>query len=204
MVLVWLLFWFGFFFDIVGVIIVACLSDVKRENQIRNDIRELKEESQRRSSVVYESWFCPNCGTKNPGDSKFCKECGEKSFIYQNEWTCKKCGHKNPLNAKFCGGCGSKREVSDDLHCQSESSSNNEDELIKEFDWDKVGIMRSFFEYTDEYGKTKKIPFHKKVHILNISKDAMGEKYDIEFIENGHLVYVDGVPSYYIIIDQNN
>jgi GTP cyclohydrolase III len=46
---------------------------------------------------------CPNCQFKNPGDSNFCLECGQKL-----EQKCPQCEKALPVNANFCNGCGHK------------------------------------------------------------------------------------------------
>lgn len=61
---------------------------------------------------------CPECGTVNHADAKFCVGCG-KSFIEKtvdikpqdikeniNTKKCPACGAQNPKNAKFCVVCG--------------------------------------------------------------------------------------------------
>jgi class 3 adenylate cyclase/tetratricopeptide (TPR) repeat protein len=44
---------------------------------------------------------CPNCGTANEPDRKFCGECGTPLAA-----TCPACGASNAPNMKFCGQCG--------------------------------------------------------------------------------------------------
>ncbi len=46
---------------------------------------------------------CPHCGTENPTDGKFCKECGKAITT-----TCPECGAKVSPDDKFCGNCGAK------------------------------------------------------------------------------------------------
>lgn len=46
---------------------------------------------------------CPKCGTVNPADGKFCKECG--TAIGAN---CPNCGEKISPDDKFCNNCGEK------------------------------------------------------------------------------------------------
>jgi membrane protease subunit (stomatin/prohibitin family) len=48
---------------------------------------------------------CAKCGTANPPDSKFCKNCGEKM---EGGVFCTKCGTANPPDSKFCKSCGEK------------------------------------------------------------------------------------------------
>ena len=46
---------------------------------------------------------CPKCGTANPADGKFCKECGTALDV-----TCPNCGEKISPDDKFCNNCGEK------------------------------------------------------------------------------------------------
>jgi class 3 adenylate cyclase/tetratricopeptide (TPR) repeat protein len=44
---------------------------------------------------------CPSCGTANPEENKFCRECGSKLAVL-----CPSCGAESAPNDKFCGKCG--------------------------------------------------------------------------------------------------
>jgi class 3 adenylate cyclase len=44
---------------------------------------------------------CPQCHHENPGDAKFCLECGRRLSI-----SCGACGIELPAGAKFCKECG--------------------------------------------------------------------------------------------------
>ena len=44
---------------------------------------------------------CPTCQIENPGNRKFCRECGAKLVL-----TCTKCQFENIPSDKFCGDCG--------------------------------------------------------------------------------------------------
>lgn len=44
---------------------------------------------------------CPNCSFDNPGDSRFCENCGQPL-----ERACPNCGQAAPSAAKFCRHCG--------------------------------------------------------------------------------------------------
>jgi class 3 adenylate cyclase len=44
---------------------------------------------------------CPQCGHENPGDAKFCLECGRRLAL-----TCGACGTELPADSKFCKECG--------------------------------------------------------------------------------------------------
>jgi len=47
---------------------------------------------------------CPKCGTPNPVDGKFCRNCGNK--MQNNTVKCGKCGNEVPSDSKFCPECG--------------------------------------------------------------------------------------------------
>jgi len=46
---------------------------------------------------------CPNCGTENDSDAKFCDSCGT---AMSSEVECNSCGEENDADAKFCKSCG--------------------------------------------------------------------------------------------------
>lgn len=54
--------------------------------------------------------YCPTCGTKNIGNSNFCRSCGHKFTLVQEEVTvskfCATCGTPNTSNGNFCKTCG--------------------------------------------------------------------------------------------------
>lgn len=56
------------------------------------------ETSEQRTPVVGK---CLKCGTVNPGDNRFCSECGVT--LYEN---CPGCKIENRVGIKFCGQCG--------------------------------------------------------------------------------------------------
>ncbi len=44
---------------------------------------------------------CPNCGSENREDRRFCAECGRSLSL-----ACPACGFGNEPGEMFCGGCG--------------------------------------------------------------------------------------------------
>ncbi len=50
---------------------------------------------------------CPDCGSENRLDAKFCTQCGS-AFAQQDAKPilCSNCGEENPASAKFCSDCG--------------------------------------------------------------------------------------------------
>jgi Tfp pilus assembly PilM family ATPase len=44
---------------------------------------------------------CADCGTKNPGQRRFCGKCGSQLWD-----PCLQCGESNPSHEDFCGNCG--------------------------------------------------------------------------------------------------
>jgi hypothetical protein len=44
---------------------------------------------------------CPECGTTNPANARFCGACAAPL-----DSSCARCGEDNPRGARFCGGCG--------------------------------------------------------------------------------------------------
>ena len=45
--------------------------------------------------------ICPNCGAENPGEKRFCGDCGTSLAS-----DCPNCGAWNPPGKRFCGDCG--------------------------------------------------------------------------------------------------
>ena len=58
------------------------------------------------------AWDCPKCKKENPGQGKFCIDCGTKKPAPKPPaaagWKCPKCGQANLNDADFCGRCGTK------------------------------------------------------------------------------------------------
>jgi rRNA maturation endonuclease Nob1 len=50
--------------------------------------------------------ICLKCGNKNPGENKFCGQCGQALYP-PPPIQCQKCSAVMPSNMKFCGRCGS-------------------------------------------------------------------------------------------------
>jgi rRNA maturation endonuclease Nob1 len=50
--------------------------------------------------------ICLRCGSKNPGENKFCGQCGQALYP-PPPIQCQKCSAVMPSNMKFCGRCGS-------------------------------------------------------------------------------------------------
>jgi class 3 adenylate cyclase/tetratricopeptide (TPR) repeat protein len=49
--------------------------------------------------------ICPNCGSINPENARFCNTCGQQLELAPR--ICAVCGTANPHNARFCNQCGS-------------------------------------------------------------------------------------------------
>ena len=52
---------------------------------------------------------CPNCGSQNPANQKFCINCGTKLAVeaQKQKIKCPNCGFQNDDGQRFCAGCGS-------------------------------------------------------------------------------------------------
>ena len=64
---------------------------------------------------------------------------------------------------------------------------------------DRIGKMRSFYEYIDESGNKRRINMYEKVRILEESPDH--RTFDVEYYLEGKPVEVNKVPSIYIKIE---
>jgi rRNA maturation endonuclease Nob1 len=56
--------------------------------------------------------ICLRCHSKNPGENKFCGQCGQALYP-PPRIQCQKCGAVMPSNMKFCGRCGSSLRKTD-------------------------------------------------------------------------------------------
>lgn len=66
---------------------------------------------------------CTKCGTPNPADGKFCRNCGNK--MQNNTVKCGKCGNEVPSDSKFCPECGNQLKGSKNCpKCGKESPNN--------------------------------------------------------------------------------
>ena len=52
---------------------------------------------------------CPNCGSQNAANQKFCVNCGTKLAVeaQKQKIKCPDCGFQNDEGQRFCAGCGS-------------------------------------------------------------------------------------------------
>ena len=49
---------------------------------------------------------CPNCGTENPAQARFCTDCGTSLVPTDGSIACPNCRVDNPASARFCNSCG--------------------------------------------------------------------------------------------------
>lgn len=66
-------------------------------------------------TVAPQGTVCEKCGTENPVDASFCRECGAKLQLRTLEkktapepLVCPKCKASLPAGAKFCSACGAR------------------------------------------------------------------------------------------------
>lgn len=84
--------------------------------ELEAEIAKIKEEKEAAAKApeqpVTSGITCPNCGTQNSPDTKFCGNCGAKVEVPAppSGNACPNCGIQNPEGTKFCGGCGNKME----------------------------------------------------------------------------------------------
>jgi formylglycine-generating enzyme required for sulfatase activity/serine/threonine protein kinase len=80
-----------------------------------------------------EEGSCPSCGTKNPFDRKFCRECAVSL-----EAECLSCSAVMPLWEKVCDSCGTKQaDLLDERRSQMASDQSEAESLLKSFDFDR-------------------------------------------------------------------
>ncbi len=53
-----------------------------------------------------QNYYCPNCGSKIPKDSRFCNVCGYDNTTKEETLKCHYCGATIPSKSKFCLECG--------------------------------------------------------------------------------------------------
>ena len=175
-------FFVGFFLDILGIIIVACLSDENQRTQLQSQIDELRESEKK--------WVCVSCGCFNPLTNSFCSSCG-KERVFKSSWHCLKCGKANSEDSNFCGNCGSARPA-------PVIGESKKDEQIAAENWDGEGHFILSYDYINESGERLKVPSGTKVHIL---KKYYDNTYDLEYSNGGELVRLKRVQEFFIVID---
>ena len=68
--------------------------------------------------------LCPNCGAKNPVNTKFCGNCGQ-SLTPVAKIICPNCKAENPATMKFCGNCGKPLAAPTDIKCAKCGTKNS-------------------------------------------------------------------------------
>jgi predicted amidophosphoribosyltransferase len=48
---------------------------------------------------------CPQCGAKNPPNTRFCEQCAAPLGVQPADQTCSRCGTANPAGVRFCEQC---------------------------------------------------------------------------------------------------
>jgi len=71
------------------------------QEQIKETIKNLGSDIEKKITEL-QKIKCPVCSYKNPKDSKYCLNCGNKLKLT----ICPNCGFENPEDAKYCGNCG--------------------------------------------------------------------------------------------------
>ena len=80
---------------------------------------------------------CPGCGTKNPFDRKFCRECAVSL-----EAECLSCSAVMPLWEKVCDSCGTKQaDLLDERRSQMASDQSEAESLLKNCEYDGATEM---------------------------------------------------------------
>lgn len=124
-------FWVGFFFCLIGLIIVACLPD--RFKQYQKERARMYENPE----ISPKLWCCPQCHEINDIDLEYCSNCyterrqevrddsqetvsnADYQSAYQSfrmdkdpetlgarQWMCKKCSAMNSSLSTYCKSCG--------------------------------------------------------------------------------------------------
>lgn len=94
--------------------------DVKFEQAPHQEL--IKDEAKKAEAAAGPDIHCPYCGTRNPAETKECKQCGGDlsegalreagqvigaySFSLPTTIKCPRCGTENPDTAKSCSSCG--------------------------------------------------------------------------------------------------
>lgn len=76
---------------------------IKAEKMVEDIRKKAEETTVFKGEIETKQTICPECG-KPAGEGKFCTNCGANLQLNK----CPKCGTKNPANTKFCGECGNR------------------------------------------------------------------------------------------------
>lgn len=102
-------FWLGFFLEIFGLIIVACLSNQK--HYVTSEPRHTdgssyfdRLERERRESETVRQWECGYCGGMNSNTLNYCVACRRERFV-AIKIPCPSCGAINPNTNSTCWVC---------------------------------------------------------------------------------------------------
>jgi serine/threonine protein kinase len=117
-------------------VLEKALEDEKddRYQTAREFLDALQAAQQGVDSETLEEGQCPSCGTKNPFDRKFCRECAVSL-----EAECLSCSVVMPLWEKVCDSCGTKQaDLLDERRSQMASDQSEAESLLKSFDFDRA------------------------------------------------------------------
>jgi len=94
----------------------------------------LRASQQDTGSEELEEGSCPSCGTKNPTNRKFCRECAVSL-----EAECLSCSAVMPLWEKVCDSCGTKQgDLLQERRDSMVSSQSEAESLLKIYDFDRA------------------------------------------------------------------
>lgn len=80
-------------------------------DDLQSEVDKIKGENEQKTPPTPSGVKCPNCGTVNDAEKKFCSECGVNLKEGAQEIRyCGSCGVEVEEGLKFCGECGAKIE----------------------------------------------------------------------------------------------
>lgn len=143
-------FAWGFWLNLIGVIVVACKPDNRSYTQ--REYQPMYPQAQ----VQEKTWRCSNCGHENSDKLNYCLKCRSDRFVVQSKKiTCPYCGASNNEKNTVCFACHKSLTEKNDpkagVSTQTTSSDKEPVALIKQLaDLHSQGIL------TDEEFETKK------------------------------------------------
>ena len=107
--------WLAFLLGWIGVIIIACQSNLNKNdtitysNNVSTSGYSLNPYVNAKKSEPEIRWTCPYCNASNNGKATRCINCGKDKI---EGWKCSSCHTINDKSKSFCSNCGKEQPTS--------------------------------------------------------------------------------------------